>query len=168
MRGFRDNTVSSTFAGSSFMTVFNAFYYSFSPGVASTISDNGVLREAMKIILYPLIGILGLSSLIFSLFSFSPELGVVMAGLVASSLIAVVYVVPWVLLLSFLKKFRISKKTIRFIGLIWVGDVVALALAETQLSTQIIMAASGAFVIVTICLATLVTTKAVMEHYKVL
>jgi hypothetical protein len=168
LRGFRDNTVSSTFAGSSFMTVFNAFYYSFSPGVASTISDNGVLREAMKIILYPLIGILGLSSLIFSLFSFSPELGVVMAGLVASSLIAVVYVVPWVLLLSFLKKFRISKKTIRFIGLIWVGDVVALALAETQLSTQIIMAASGAFVIVTICLATLVTTKAVMEHYKVL
>lgn len=165
LREFRDNTVFSTFAGSSFMTVFNGFYYSFSPGVASTISDNGVLREVMKIVLYPLIGILRSSSLIFSLFSFSPELGVVMAGLVASSLIAVVYVMPGVLLLSFLKKFRPSTKTVRLMGLIWAGNIVAIALAEATMSPLLMMAASGAFVIVTICLTTLVTTKAVMEHY---
>ena len=165
LREFRDNTVLSTFAGSSFMTVFNGFYYSFSPGVASTISDNGVLREVMKIVLYPLIGILRLSYLVFSLFSFSPELGVVMAGLVASSLIAVVYVMPWVLLLGFLKKFRLSTKTARLMGLIWAGNVVAIALAETQQSPLLMMAASGAFIIVTICLTTLATTKAVMERF---
>lgn len=165
LREFRDNTVLSTFAGSSFMTVFNGFYYSFSPGVASTISDNGVLREVMKVVLYPLIGILRLSYLVFSLFSFSPELGVVMAGLVASSLIAVVYVMPWVLLLGFLKKFRLSTKTARLMGLIWAGNVVAIALAETQQSPLLMMAASGAFIIVTICLTTLATTKAVMERF---
>ncbi|MCW3991025.1 MAG: Ig-like domain-containing protein [Candidatus Bathyarchaeota archaeon] len=165
LREFRDNTVLSTFAGSSFMTAFNGFYYSFSPGVASTISDNGVLRQVMKIVLYPLIGILRSSSLVFSLFSFSPELGVVMAGLVASSLIAVVYVLPWVLLLGFLKKFRLSTKTVRLMGLIWAGNIAAIALAETQQSPLLMMAASEAFVIVTICLTTLVTTKAVMERY---
>ncbi len=165
LRGFRDNTVLSTFAGSSFMTVFNGFYYSFSPGVASTISDNGVLRKAMKVVLYPLIGVLRLSYLVFSFFGFSPELGVVMAGLVASSLIAVVYVLPWVLLLGFLKKFRLSTKTVRLTGLIWVGNVVAIALAETQQSPLLMMAASGAFIIVTICLTTLATIKAVMERF---
>ena len=71
LRGFRDNTVLSTFAGSNFMEVFNRFYYSFSPSVASTISDHGALRGVMKIVLYPLVGILHLSSIVFSLFSVS-------------------------------------------------------------------------------------------------
>jgi hypothetical protein len=31
LREFRDNTVYSTFAGSSFIIMFNGFYYSFSP-----------------------------------------------------------------------------------------------------------------------------------------
>jgi len=59
---------------------------------------------------YPLIGILHLSSIVFSLLSLGSELDVVIAGLVASSLIAMVYVIPWVLLLSVLKKFRPSTK----------------------------------------------------------
>lgn len=119
LRDFRDNTVLSTFAGSSFMTVFNGFYYSFSPSVASTISDNEVFRGVMKVVLYPLIGTLHISSVAFSIFSFSPELAVVVTGLIASSLIALVYVTPWVLLLSFLNKFRPSTKIIRFVGLVW-------------------------------------------------
>lgn len=61
LREFRDNTVYSTFAGGSFMTVFKGFYYFFSSSVASVIADNSVLRDIMKVILYPLIGILHVS-----------------------------------------------------------------------------------------------------------
>nr|MDO8134680.1 CFI-box-CTERM domain-containing protein [Candidatus Njordarchaeum guaymaensis] len=48
LRGFRDRTVLSTFAGSEFMKAFNAWYYSFSPSVASFIADNPTVRAAMK------------------------------------------------------------------------------------------------------------------------
>lgn len=50
--GFRDNTVLTTFASSSFITVFNRFYYSFSPSVASVISGNEILRGLMKVVAF--------------------------------------------------------------------------------------------------------------------
>jgi len=166
LREFRDITVSSTFAGSNFMTIFNTFYYSFSPGVASTLYDNGVLREAMKVILYPLIGILGASSLIFPIFSFGPELGVVLVGLAACSLLAIVYIVPLVLLFGSIRRFEISPKTIRPMFIVWVSDVAVLVLAEALQSSLLMMVASGAFVVVTMCLATLVTARTVMGHFS--
>lgn len=165
LRVFRDNTVLTTFAGSCFMTVFNGFYYSISPSVASTISGNEALRGVMQVILCPLMGILHLSSAAFSLFSFNPEVGVVMAGLVASSLISVVYVMPWVLLFSFLKKFKPSTGTIRLTGLIWASSVVAIALAEATASTLLMMASTGAFLLATMCLATLATARAITRRY---
>jgi hypothetical protein len=164
LREFRDNTVSTTFAGSIFMTGFNEFYYSFSPAVASTISGNEALREVMKVILYPLIGILHLSSAVFSFFSFSSELGVVIAGLVASLLIAIVYVMPWVLLFSFLKKFSPSNKMIRLLCLAWISCAVAIALAEATTSSQLMMGTTGVFVLITMCLTTLTIVRAVTKR----
>jgi len=73
------------------MQVFNAWYYSFSPSVAQFIASNDPIRAPIRVMLYPLLGVLGLSSLVYSLFSGAPEFGVVMAGLVASSLIGLVY-----------------------------------------------------------------------------
>lgn len=165
LRGFRDNTVLSTFAGSSFMTVFNGFYYSFSPTVASTISGNEVLKGLMRLVLYPLIGILHSSSAAFSLLSFSPELGVVMAGLVASSLIGIFYITPWVLLFSFLRKLKPSTGTIRLTGLVWAGSVIAIALAEAAMSSLLMMASTGAFILATMCVATLASTRAITRRY---
>jgi len=94
LREFRDETVLRTFAGSCFMRVFNAWYYSFSPAVAKMIAANGWLRAVMRIILYPLIGILHLSAMTYGAVGFNPEVGVVAAGLVASTLLGIVYVTP--------------------------------------------------------------------------
>ncbi len=168
LRDFRDNTVLATFAGSNFMAVFNGFYYSFSPSVASSISDNEFSRGVMRVVLYPLIGALHISFVVFSIFSFSPELAVVVAGLVASALIALVYVTPWVLLFSFLKKFRPSTKMICYEGLVWAGSVVAIALAEASTSSPLMMASTGAFVLTTITLTTLVSTRAITKKLKTL
>lgn len=165
LRDFRDNTVLSTYAGSNFMTVFNGFYYSFSPTVASVISVNDPLRGIMKVLLYPLIGILHLSSAVFSLFSFDPELGVVTAGLVASSLIAAVYVMPWVLIFGYVRKFKPSMKVVSVTALVWIGSVLAMFLAEVTVSSQLMIASTGVFVIVTMCLTTLGAVRALLKHH---
>jgi len=58
LRGFRDDYVLKTYAGEQFMSAFNAWYYSFSPGVAQFISHHALLRTVVRGALYPLIGIL--------------------------------------------------------------------------------------------------------------
>lgn len=88
------------------MTVFNQFYYSFSPSVASIIVNNPTVKNVMKIILYPLIGILHLASVGYSICSFSPELAIVLSGLVASALIGTVYLTPSLIILLRFKELR--------------------------------------------------------------
>jgi hypothetical protein len=93
LRNFRDQLVLSTKAGSAFMDVFNAWYYSFSPSVASVIANNEALRAVTRVLLYPLLGALGISALTYSVFSSSPEFAIVVTGTVASSLIGLVYLI---------------------------------------------------------------------------
>jgi hypothetical protein len=164
LRGFRDNTVLSTFAGSNFMTAFNGFYYSFSPKVALVISENEVLRDIMKVILYPLIGILHLSSTVFSVFSFIPELGVIVAGLIASSLIGIVYFLPIALILSILKKFKASAKIVLLMGFVWVGSLITIFVAELSKYPSMMMVSTGAFVLATISVSTLTSLRLVLKY----
>jgi plastocyanin len=55
LRELRDNTVLQTQAGTSFMTAFNQFYYSFSPAVADLERENPAFKEAVKVGLTPLL-----------------------------------------------------------------------------------------------------------------
>jgi len=55
LRELRDNTVLQTESGTSFMTGFNQFYYSFSPAIADYERENPVFKEAVKITLTPLL-----------------------------------------------------------------------------------------------------------------
>jgi len=55
LREIRDNTVLQTESGTSFMTGFNQFYYSFSPAVADYERENPVFKEAVKLTLTPLL-----------------------------------------------------------------------------------------------------------------
>jgi len=55
LREIRDNTVLQTESGTSFMTGFNQFYYSFSPVVADYERENPVFKEAVKIAVTPML-----------------------------------------------------------------------------------------------------------------
>jgi len=55
LRELRDNTVLQTESGTSFMTEFNHFYYSFSPAIADYERENAVFKEAVKLTLTPLL-----------------------------------------------------------------------------------------------------------------
>ena len=55
LRELRDNTVLQTESGTSFMTGFNQFYYSFSPAIADYERENPTFKEAVKLTLTPLL-----------------------------------------------------------------------------------------------------------------
>jgi len=55
LREIRDNTILQTESGTSFMTGFNQFYYSFSPVIADYERENPVFKEAVKLTLTPLL-----------------------------------------------------------------------------------------------------------------
>ena len=60
LRELRDNTVLQTESGTSFMTGFNQFYYSFSPAIADYERENPIFKEAVKLTLTPLLTSLAL------------------------------------------------------------------------------------------------------------
>ena len=55
LRELRDNTVLQTESGTSFMTGFNQFYYSFSPYIAGYERENTAFKDTVKIALTPLL-----------------------------------------------------------------------------------------------------------------
>ncbi len=55
LREFRDNTLLKTNSGKTFMSGFNAFYYSFSPTIADWERQNSIFKEGVKITISPLL-----------------------------------------------------------------------------------------------------------------
>ncbi|EPA06235.1 hypothetical protein BG20_I0545 [Candidatus Nitrosarchaeum limnium BG20] len=60
LRELRDNSLLKTESGTSFMSTFNQFYYSFSPTIADWERENPVFKEALKITLTPMISSLSI------------------------------------------------------------------------------------------------------------
>ena len=151
LRNFRDRLVLSTTAGSAFMQVFNAWYYSFSPSVAQFIASNDPIRAPIRVMLYPLLGILGISALTYSWFAWAPEFGVLMAGLVASSLIGLTYFTAPALvgMQALLRKRRISAKILGKVSL------ASLAIALTMLT---IGEVAGSFLVLAVASSAVVLT----------
>ena len=63
LREIRDNTVMSTASGTSFMTGFNQFYYSFSPTIADLERENLFFKEIVRISITPMISTLSIIAL---------------------------------------------------------------------------------------------------------
>ena len=60
LREVRDNVLFSTGSGTVFMAGFNEFYYSFSPGVADLERQNPVFKEAVKVVITPMLSTLSI------------------------------------------------------------------------------------------------------------
>jgi len=60
LREIRDHTVLETHSGAAFMSVFNSFYYSFSPTVADLERQNPMFKEVVKIAITPMMSTLGI------------------------------------------------------------------------------------------------------------
>ena len=158
LRNFRDRDVLKTSAGTSFMQAFNAFYYSFSPQVASFISSDNNLRTVVKAILYPFVGILYLSNIVFTATSFNGELAVTLAGMFASISLGTIYLGPIALVLSRFFKFNRSSRYIRIIRVtcvMIVFSLLGLFLAEVAQLTALMTATAVGTVLSCIVLGSL-------------
>jgi hypothetical protein len=133
LRNFRDRDILHTSAGDSFMQVFNAFYYSFSPAAASFITSHNNMKAAMKIVLYPLIATLYLSKLVFGTLSFNGEMAALTSGVLASLVIGAIYVGPLLTLIPRLFGSQSPSRylrSLRLTSLFGLSAIAGLILAE--------------------------------------
>jgi hypothetical protein len=114
LRGFRDRSVTSSFAGRQFMNVFNEFYYSFSPTVARLTASHRFLSAGVRALIYPLVGSLHVAATAFQeIRQFNLELAILLSGVLASCLIGIAYVSPIMIMWAFLKRQPRSRRMTR-------------------------------------------------------
>ncbi len=171
LRSFRDNTVMSTFAGRQFMSVFNAWYYSFSPPVAGAISDSTVVKPIMRAVLYPLIGTLHIASQTNSAMSaFGPEIAIVAAGLVASSLIGIVYLAPISLLIlfAFRRYYRVKIRSypLHILAGLVMSSGILLLIGELMTMTYLVMFSAAMLIVMTLVLSGIAFARFVAQSLK--
>jgi len=156
LRGFRDNLVLKTTAGSAFMQVFSAWYYSFSPSVAQFIANNDPIRAPIRVLLYPLLGVLEISAFTYSLLSAAPEPAIVIAGLVASSLIGLVYLtLPMLFAMTRLRKRKaIAINDIAKASSILLAAALVLLAAGEFAGSLVLLAIGGSALVLTCIIAT--------------
>jgi hypothetical protein len=170
LRNFRDNSIMSTKAGASFMTVFNAWYYSFSPQAANQIANNWAARGIMQIVLYPLIGMLGVSSASFHATSAFPDFAVLLAGIIASGMIGAFYLGLPLTLLRAKQRFRAAKVgrlLERTLAVALATSVSILTVGELANFSPLLMISSAAIVLSTILLAATATSNRLTALLKV-
>ncbi len=167
LRGFRDRLVLSTRAGSAFMTVFNTWYYSFSPKVADYIASNDFSRAPMRIVLYPLMGILTMAAATYSALAFTPELAIVAAGILASMLIGLVYFTPVALVIRRVtRRTACGSLTARTIATAYVAIVSGIVLGELTGWFWMLAVASSALVLITVGLTALLASRMLFACWR--
>jgi hypothetical protein len=159
LRDFRDK-IQRTFVGSQFMLAFNSWYYSFSPRIAAWIAVSETARSLMRAVLYPLIGALTISSSIFDLFSFNTEIGILVAGISASSLLGVIYLTLPIIIVLRVAKRRMNCKAL--ISILGVGLALALFGTLSNGTLRLAEILTSVVVMETMLLAPSILTKGIL------
>lgn len=142
LRGFRDNHILSTAAGSSFMNVFNNWYYSFSPSVADYERANPWAQATIKTAIYPLLGILQVAERGYGMSS--GEGGAVVAGFTASALIGAVYLSPAAVAL---RNRAPGKKLLMALGISAIASLAVVAAGVATGNAVVLMVSTALFVL---------------------
>ena len=164
LRDFRDGLALKTMAGSSFMQIFNAWYYSFSPAVADYEREAPWLKGSVQVAIYPLLGILNLSTSVYGLLGFSSEAAIVGAGLTASSLIGLVYFAPVSAALIATGKVRQVGRTKKYIiAIAWAASLAAIAAGELAASPEALMFGTALLVMSAISTVVLAVARTIIR-----
>lgn len=159
LRDFRDSHILSTAAGSSFMSVFNTWYYSFSPHVADYEREQPWLQSTVKVLIYPLLGILTVSEKAYA--SIPGEYGAVTAGVVASSMMGAVYFWPAALAVQ-----RFSKRSTlpyRTAGAL-IGATLAAVIVSTLAGSPTALMATTSFLVLTVIAVSALLCGQLIRH----
>lgn len=170
LRNFRNNMILKTYAGSSFMTVFNAWYYSFSPKVAEFITQHQALRTPMKFVLHPLVAILRIGATTFSVLRANPETAAVISGLVVTWLLGTSYLaLPFSALLWRTSRVRkIARRLERPLIIVVLGTISAILVTELSGGVVAMMILTSTVVLAMMILSTLLTSRLIVSLCSVL
>jgi hypothetical protein len=166
LRNFRDDHILSTVSGSSFMNVFNAWYYSFSPYVANYERTNPWFQQTVKISIYPLLGILQLSEKAY--WYMDNEYGSLTAGLVASSLIGSIYLSPFLLLSGRIRKTGLNKKFVVSAVASVILAVLAVFVSMSYANELALMITTSILVLTTIAVSSIFATRGLVYVGKLI
>jgi peptide/nickel transport system substrate-binding protein len=154
LRFFRDQYILSTASGLAFMNTFNSVYYSFSPQVAEYERGQPWLQGVVKIVLYPLFGILATAEKGYAVLG--GEAGSILAGTIASSLIGAVYLWPVGLAAS---------RRVRSISLVVIMGVTAGTMAVTLVAFPTMLPFSTAGFVVAVAGASAIAIAKAIRHF---
>ena len=175
LREFRDQKVMDSFAGSQFMSAFNAFYYSFSPAVAQAISTSEDVRTVTRGLLAPLLGSLFVGRVALDLFPIQSDFGIVVAGLISSVLIGVLYASPLVALNAAGAKDKKKRGgwSLKPLYLVWIGSLltvgvsyVFLYIGAQSIAQFLAMVSTGTLVLSTMILAPLLLLRLIQRLWR--
>ena len=128
------------------MSAFNAWYYSWAPAIANLEASSDLLRSAVRVLILPLLGALFVANGMFDLMRpVNPELAVVFAGFIASSLVGVVYLTPLALVGRRLARKRITSRTLLYVAIL--GLLLTILGTFTHGSMEVVQNLTGIFVI---------------------
>jgi hypothetical protein len=143
------------------MLAFNAWYYSFSPGIAAWIGGSETARGLMRAVLYPLIGALTISSSLFDLFSFDTEIAVLVAGISASSLLGAIYLTLPIIIVLRAAKRRMNRKAL--ISILGIGLALALFGTLSNGTLELMQILTSVVVLESMLLAPSILTKGILH-----
>jgi hypothetical protein len=90
--------------------------------------------------------------------------GIILFCFVVSSLLSVIYLVPWALLITYLRKKPLSSRATQIVTTAWIGGITATILAEATRSPALMMAA-GTILVTTTAGLTMVSVSQVITRY---
>ncbi|HEX2014075.1 MAG TPA: CFI-box-CTERM domain-containing protein, partial [Nitrososphaera sp.] len=154
LRVFRDSMVMNTLAGSSFMNVFNTWYYSFSPSVAAYERGSPWLQDAVRISLYPLLKVLDVSAIIYNMSNSggnNTEVAIIAAGVTASALVGLIYFAPVAAVAGILKGRALNARfSRRALGFSWIASLLTISVAAFAILPELMMFGTGLLVLTAI------------------
>ena len=165
LRNFRDQDVNQTNLGHNFLSAFNAWYYAWAPSIARAEAGNSGLRAGVRAAITPLLGALFVSSTIFNLgHSLNAEAAILIAGLVASTIIGLVYLTPIAFITQRAFKRRITARTILYVSIL--GLVLALTGTIRLGSIGIVENLTAIIVLEVILLAPTLLVRSITHELK--
>jgi len=122
LRDFRDHDIQSTTFGQAFLAAFNSWYYSWAPQVARMISTSDWLKATVRAFIFPLVGALVVSHVVFQgSLVLGPEVAVVVAGVTASALTGAIYLtIPFGIVLRATRR-RMSLNTLLSLSVVGIA-----------------------------------------------
>lgn len=162
LRDFRDYKILKTFAGTSFMIAFNAWYYSFSPSVAHYESINPALRAAIKFTIYPLIWVLRIGSIVFDLFPYNHEVAAIFSGITIGALLGIISLAGPMLIVRrrFSTRVRLATRTLEKTSFfVFLGSLLVVSISEILKIEMFMTTGASALILSTMILSAVLTTR---------